>query len=138
MNIQQQAQIAFTQWHNHRWLDQEARVESCRNHQVEKDEFMIRLLEELEKARLRPEFIALKQWDPSFVTVRAGKSITSVDHSVVPESPIESKLRPFACIGCQNYHGSDEVICAIHPQGMAEDCCPDWEEGDSSDWSGRS
>lgn len=36
-----------------------------------------------------------------------------------------------ACRGCRNYHGhvygGNLLVCAIHPSGVEDDTCPDWE-----------
>lgn len=55
----------------------------------------------------------------------------------------ESEFEPFvtyvhptvneyrACRGCQHYHGhvygGNLLVCAMHPNGVEEDTCPDWE-----------
>ena len=37
-----------------------------------------------------------------------------------------------ACINCANYHGQSYngnlLVCAMHPHGWDDDCCPDWEQ----------
>jgi hypothetical protein len=49
--------------------------------------------------------------------------------------------RPSACRGCVNYHGKiysgHQLICAMHPYGVSEDRCTDWEGKDSTtrDWT---
>jgi hypothetical protein len=43
------------------------------------------------------------------------------------------------CVGCCNYHGEayggNVLVCAMHPYGVEEDSCPDWESvwGNDSD-----
>lgn len=41
-----------------------------------------------------------------------------------------------ACINCANYHGyiyNDNLfVCAMHPYGVEENTCPDWEKDHSS------
>lgn len=36
-----------------------------------------------------------------------------------------------ACRGCRNYHGQvyggNLLVCAMHPSGVEDDTCPDWE-----------
>ncbi|MDY7020313.1 MAG: hypothetical protein SWJ54_02990 [Cyanobacteriota bacterium] len=55
----------------------------------------------------------------------------------------ESEFEPFvtyvhptsyehpACRGCQNYHGhvygGNLLVCAMHPNGVEDETCPDWE-----------
>ena len=46
---------------------------------------------------------------------------------------VEPTLENYAaCRGCSNYHGrmySGQIfICAMHPYGVTDDTCPDWEE----------
>lgn len=39
--------------------------------------------------------------------------------------------QPVACQGCQHYHGriygGTLLVCAMHPFGVEDDRCPDWE-----------
>ncbi|MCU0525817.1 MAG: hypothetical protein MUF72_13425 [Elainella sp. Prado103] len=39
---------------------------------------------------------------------------------------------PETCQGCCHYHGQvyggNRLICAMHPYGVEEDRCPDWED----------
>jgi hypothetical protein len=43
------------------------------------------------------------------------------------------------CVGCCNYHGEayggNVLVCAMHPSGVDEESCPDWESvwGNGSD-----
>jgi hypothetical protein len=36
-----------------------------------------------------------------------------------------------ACVGCRNYcgetYGGNLLVCAMHPYGVEEETCPDWE-----------
>ena len=45
---------------------------------------------------------------------------------------IPTKDRYAACINCSNYHGKayngQILVCAMHPHGVEDDSCPDWEE----------
>ncbi len=59
------------------------------------------------------------------------------------DEQVEQASRPFvqtvtpvlqdhpACAGCRNYHGEayggQFLVCAIHPFGVDEPNCPDWE-----------
>lgn len=49
---------------------------------------------------------------------------------ITTETP--SKNNYAACIGCCNYHGQSYngqiLVCAMHPHGVEDDYCPDWEE----------
>jgi hypothetical protein len=42
------------------------------------------------------------------------------------------------CVGCCNYHGEayggNVLVCAMHPYGIEDESCPDWE----SVWGNRS
>lgn len=39
--------------------------------------------------------------------------------------------QPAACQGCQHYHGrmygGSMLVCGMHPYGVEDDRCPDWE-----------
>ncbi|NEQ35557.1 MAG: hypothetical protein F6K40_04275 [Okeania sp. SIO3I5] len=41
-----------------------------------------------------------------------------------------------ACRGCINYHGQvyggNLLVCAMHPHGVEDESCPDWESSNSS------
>jgi hypothetical protein len=43
------------------------------------------------------------------------------------------------CVGCCNYHGEayggNVLVCAMHPYGVEDESCPDWESvwGNGSD-----
>jgi len=41
-----------------------------------------------------------------------------------------------ACRGCINYHGQvyggNLLVCAMHPHGVEDESCPDWESGNSN------
>jgi hypothetical protein len=41
-------------------------------------------------------------------------------------------VMPTACRGCRHYHGQkyggNLLVCGMHPYGVAEDHCPDWQE----------
>lgn len=45
--------------------------------------------------------------------------------------------QPVACQGCQHYHGriygGTLLVCAMHPFGVEDDRCPDWETRSPSD-----
>ncbi|MBF2077137.1 MAG: hypothetical protein IGR76_01090 [Synechococcales cyanobacterium T60_A2020_003] len=46
-----------------------------------------------------------------------------------PKTP----CRPVACQGCRHYHGRSYggtmLICGMHPYGVEEETCGDWESG---------
>lgn len=45
-----------------------------------------------------------------------------------PNVPDDS--RPIVCQGCRNYYGLNfrtRFVCAMHPYGVEEEACPDWE-----------
>ena len=48
---------------------------------------------------------------------------------VTTETPTKDKYT--ACIGCCNYHGQayngQILVCAMHPYGVEDDDCQDWE-----------
>ena len=41
-----------------------------------------------------------------------------------------------ACIGCIHYHGQvyggNLLVCGMHPYGVEDESCPDWESNNSS------
>ncbi len=41
-----------------------------------------------------------------------------------------------ACRGCRNYHGQvyggNLLVCGMHPYGVEDETCPDWESNHSS------
>ena len=49
---------------------------------------------------------------------------------ITTQIPSEDNYR--ACIGCQNYHGQAYngkiLVCAMHPYGVEDNNCPDWEQ----------
>ncbi|MBR8836367.1 MAG: hypothetical protein DSM106950_20680 [Stigonema ocellatum SAG 48.90 = DSM 106950] len=48
------------------------------------------------------------------------------------ESVVEYLFKPTACQECKYFHGINyngiPLICAIHPHGVNNEDCPDWEE----------
>jgi hypothetical protein len=45
---------------------------------------------------------------------------------IVEEEELTSQDEVSICAGCIYFHGEDDVICALHPEGQ-EDYCEDWE-----------
>lgn len=47
------------------------------------------------------------------------------------ERLLEIPPMPAACQGCRHYHGQiyggNRLVCAMHPHGVADDRCPDWQ-----------
>lgn len=57
-------------------------------------------------------------------------------------TPSPMPERPVACQGCHFYHGKayggERLICAMHPYGVEDDYCTDWEaEAEAVDASNR-
>jgi hypothetical protein len=51
------------------------------------------------------------------------ESFVSYAHPTASKNP--------ACRGCQHYHGhvynNNLLVCAMHPSGVEDETCPDWE-----------
>jgi hypothetical protein len=57
--------------------------------------------------------------------------LQQMNHHIPPPKP----QRPIACQGCQFYHGKayggQRLICGMHPYGVEDEYCADWEGEES-------
>ena len=59
-----------------------------------------------------------------------GENIPDSYFGLVPYRSATPQHHP-ACMGCRHYHGfvheGNLLVCAMHPYGVEEEHCPDWE-----------
>ncbi len=84
-------------------------------------ETVIDEFEETVDAYLEPIYGWLDEVDD--LLVNTSRPFTQTVTPVLHEHP--------ACVGCSNYHGENYggniLVCAMHPYGVEEQSCSDWE-----------
>ncbi|MBF2066697.1 MAG: hypothetical protein IGS39_20110 [Calothrix sp. C42_A2020_038] len=82
---------------------------------TEVDQYLQDIVEPFSDSYWELDNISSESFDPAF-----------------PYSVEATKEKNPACIGCKHYHGyaygGNLLVCGMHPSGVEEITCPDWEK----------